>query len=693
MPAKPNPNPRYSFNSNQTDELTSLLSRQGSNVNRTSSSPNKDAPDYLSSPSVDNSINNANGSFGSKPRKSPRAAPPSRRATSRISLTWTDLVYEAQVPKTKEAPSGVKKILQSVTGHVSSGQMLAILGPSGAGKTTMLDILASRQKGGTVKGELLMNGQPINDGVFRRVSAYVQQEDILHSYLTVRETIRYAARLRTSSEVTNEEIEVKVQNVMEILGIDHVADRKIGGEFVRGVSGGEKKRTAIAVELVNDPALIYLDEPTTGLDTFTAMHLLFILKNLTKLGVAVVFSIHQPRSTIFRLFDTVLLLNGYGEEAYFGAASNAMPFMESIGVVCKEPDNPADFLLDSVSVIRAAENLNKEDFPFLPPPSQSQDIAAAFRSTTLDSITQEVEDIKQLFVNDCQLPEALSSPYYRPIWTQIGVVSQRALLNKLRDPIATVIAIVVAMLFAVLVGSIYFRLPETEDGAHDRTGVLFFLTMNTAFSNLGSLAIFLFDRSIYVREHRNGMYRPSAYYIGKIVQDIPFGILVTFCFSAIAYFMVGLQNTMEKFSIFFAISVLVMLNSYGICMFISNMSKNYQVANVIAPLILVLYLIPSGFLINLNSIPIIWRWIKYISFFRYGFEALVINEFVGLNFECTNLATNTTMHCTGEQYIAMNLGFEGGDLSENIILIAASAAVYMILGYIMLRLFRRGEGK
>eukprot|EP00658_Telonema_sp_P-2_P002977 TRINITY_DN11095_c0_g1_i18.p1 TRINITY_DN11095_c0_g1~~TRINITY_DN11095_c0_g1_i18.p1 ORF type:complete len:217 (+),score=68.04 TRINITY_DN11095_c0_g1_i18:195-845(+) len=216
--------------------------------------------------------------------------------------------------------------------------------------------------------------------------------------------------------------------------------------------------------------------------------------------------------------------------------------------------------------------------------------------------------------------------------------------------------------------------------------------MNTAFSNLGSLAIFLFDRSIYVREHRNGMYRPSSYYIGKIVQDIPFGIIVTFCFSAIAYFMVGLQSTMEKFSIFFAISVLVMLNSYGICMFISNMAKNYQVANVIAPLILVLYLIPSGFLINLNSIPIIWRWIKYISFFRYGFEALVVNEFVGLHFECHANST-IPQFCTGELYIENVLGFEADSLNTNIALIASSAAIYMILGYIMLRVFRRGEGK
>lgn len=602
-----------------------------------------------------------------------------------VSLSWVDLCYEATIKKGE-----TKKILNGVSGHVGSGQMLAILGPSGAGKTTMLDILAQRQKGGSVSGDLLMNGHPVDQGVFRRVSAYVQQEDILHGYLTVKETITYAARLRTPEHVTRKEIDLKVQTVMKMLGIEHVQDRKIGSEFVRGVSGGEKKRCAIAVELVTNPSLIFLDEPTTGLDTFTAMHLLTILKNLTKLGVTVVFSIHQPRSSIFFLFDTLLLLNGFGEEAYFGPAQDAMTFMSSLGITTNRPDNPADFLLDSVSVVRAAEELNPEDFPFMPPRTQSQDIAAAFRSTKLSAINDQVLAIKRLYANDSKLPEAMSSPYFRSVFQQVMVVSSRSFLNKVRDPVATVVAIVVAILFAVLVGSIYFRLSDGMNGQQDRIGVLFFLTMNTAFSNLGSLAMFLFDRSIYIREHRNGMYRPSAYYIGKILQDVPLGIFVNFIFTTIAYFMVGLQPTAEKFFMFFFICTLVMLNSYTLCMFISNISKNYQVANVIAPLVLVLYLLPSGFLIKLDSIPIYWRWIKYISFFRYGFEALVLNEFDGLTFDC---GTQKGCISDGKEYVTIFYGLNPKDFDMCLYMVGGSVAVYGLLGYLCLRFLRSNEGK
>ena len=616
--------------------------------------------------------------------------------THHVHLTFRDVGYEVKLPKTKE----VKKILNGVSGSVHGGQLVAIIGPSGAGKTTMLDILAQRQKGGTVTGEIMMNGRPVDQGVFRRVSAYVQQEDILHGYLTVKETIGYSAKLRLPPSVSDAEIADRTSYVMKMLGIDHVKDRKIGNEVTRGVSGGEKKRTAIAVELVTNPSLLFLDEPTTGLDTFTALHLGYILKKLASQGTTIIMSIHQPRSSIFRLFDSVLVLNGFGEEAYFGPAGDAVDFLTSVGVPQTYPDNPADFLLDSVSVVRAAEDLKKEDFPFLPPPTQSQDIAAAFRSMKLDKINEHIDSVQRLFSKGTGLPPALSSPYHRSVFQQIRVVSERAVINKVRDPIATAVAIITAIFFATLIGSIYYKITNVAPaGIQDRLGVLFFLTMNTAFSNLGSLALFLFDRSIYVREHRNGMYRPSAYYIGKILQDVPLGIFVNLMFDAIAYYMVGLQPSAEKFAWFFLINTLVMLNSYSLCLLVSSASKNYQVANIVAPLILVLYLLPSGFLINLDDIPIIWRWIKYISFFRYGFEGVVLNEFEGLYLHCNNTATvtvnGTVEPCmiSGIDYVEHQLGFKQTDFTFCIAMCGGTAAFYALVGYIFLRLFRSSEGK
>ena len=657
-----------------------------------------------------------NGDSSERPNKGPlnlnadvESSPDGRMSGDskpKISLTFTDLTYEVVLPKTKE----VKKILQGVSGHVSSGQMLAILGPSGAGKTTMLDILAQRQKGGKVSGELLMNGRPIDPGVFRRVSCYVQQEDILHSYLSVEETIEYAARLRTEEGVTRAEIKKKVETVMQQLGIEHVRGTKIGSDFVRGISGGEKKRCAIAVELVTSPSLIYLDELTTGLDTFTALHLIYLLKKLAGAGATIVFSIHQPRSSIFRLFDSVLVLNGLGEQAYFGPAQYALDFLVSVGVRSTHPDNPADFLLDSVAVVRSGEALSHEDFPFLPPPTQATDIAAAFRATKLDQVHRQIDTITRGYEADSLLPSAMSSPYYRGLGIQVLVVSTRAFVNKIRDPIATAVGITVAIFFGLLVGSIYWQLNHVGKAAiTNRLGVLFFLTMNTAFSSLGSLAMFLFDRAIYVREHKNGMYRPSAYFLGKIVQDLPLSIFITFIFNVITYFMTGLRKSAVHFGWFVLIMQLVMLNSYSMCMFVSNISKNYQVANLIAPVFMVLYLLPSGFMINLNSLPVYWRWMKYISFFRFGFESLVVNEFNGEMFDLTapvtryhyNATTHTNTshtvyvpyHAPGMALIEDQLGFTPDNFKLNVLWCGVSACVYFILGYLALRFMRSAEGK
>jgi len=633
----------------------------------------------------------------------------------RVSLSFKDLVYEVELPKTKE----IKRILNGVSGHVHAGQMMAILGPSGAGKTTMLDILAQRQKGGTVTGELLMNGHPVETGVFRRVSAYVQQEDILHAFLTVKETIDYAGQLRLPKGTTDDDRKAKVSRIMQLLGIDHVKDTKIGGETIRGVSGGEKKRAAIGVELVTDPSLIFLDEPTTGLDTFTALHLLHLLRKLSRQGATVIFSIHQPRSSIFSLFDSVLLLNGHGEEAYFGPAEKAVDFLTTCGVRMSGPDNPADFLLDSVAVVRNTENLNPDDFPFLPPPTQAQDVAAGFRSQKIDDVHHEIDAVKRAYASDSQLPPALDSPYPQNILTQILVVSGRAAVNKLRDPIATFVSIVVSLFFAALVGSIYWQLPRDQTGLHNRLGVLFFLCMNTAFSSLGQLALFMFDRTIYVREHRNGMYSPLAFYLGKVVQDLPISIAITFLFDVVAYFMVGLQA--DRFGWFYLISILILLNSYTMCLMISCISKDIQVANLIAPVLIVLYLLPSGFLINLNSLPVYWRWVKYISFVRFGFEALVENEMSGLqicdwvnatipsynstlvwnattqNYGC-DLHNNTFVErvwtcSSGNALVDSQLGFKAGTMNENMLYCGISACVYFIIGYLGLRFLRSKEAK
>ncbi|ORC85196.1 ATP-binding protein cassette protein [Trypanosoma theileri] len=590
---------------------------------------------------------------------------------------------------------GGREVLRGVSGHVRGGELLAVLGPSGAGKSTLLDILAQRPKSGKCGGDIRLNGRPIEQGSFRRISAYVQQEDLLQSYLTVRESIFYAAQLRTPPHLTKEQLNARTQNIMSLLRIDGVQDTLIGSEVMRGISGGEKKRCAIAIELVAAPSLLFLDEPTTGLDTFTALHLLTILKDLAAQGVAVVFSIHQPRSGIFRLFDQVLLLNSDGEEAYFGPATEALPFLASIGITPSEPDNPADFLLDTVSAI-PPDVQERTDwlqrYKISAASANGTVIAEAFRTTIMNNVERDIDDIVTTYdIDGAMQPLAKTSPYFRGMFTQIRVVATRAVLNKIRDPIATFAAVIAAIFFAVLIGSVYFKVGLSESSVRNRMGLLFYVVMNTTFSSLGSLGLLMLERAIFVREHRNGMYRAFAYLVGKIVQDVPISVLTNLIFNAIVYFMVGLQSRADKFFIFYFICTLVMLNSYALCLFISNISKNIQVANIVAPLVFVLYLLPSGgVLMDVDSLPIAWRWIKYISFVRYGLAALVVNEFDGLVINCP--PNTTTCISDGNMYAELQ-GFNKNDLWCYVGAIAGGVGIYLLLAYIALLFLRTGEGK
>lgn len=679
---------------------------------------------------------------------SPSALPPPASAHRKTVLTWQDVSYTVG----SAAGGDERTLLRHVSGYVQSGEMLAVLGPSGAGKTTLLDILAQRKSAdtGRTSGTILLDGAPVDGADFRHRTGYVQQDDLMHSYVTVEEAVRFSATLRTPPTVSAEELELRVARVLRLLGIDHVRHSCIGNALVRGVSGGERKRCAVAAEMVTSPALLFLDEPTTGLDTFTALHLLTMLRALSRSGVAVVFSIHQPRSRIYDAFDRVLLLNGVGEAAYFGPATEAVTFFTEIGLGPAGRINPADYLIDAVSVLpleeeawllqRRVAGTVAEETPAAPAtamtsdgsaqgcsvptsasskdgwdalavsaPTQGRDIAVAFASMRLPAVLRQIDvlclaargaasapqDGGSVDVVDSAGAGGLSKPvYYRSWWTQVRCIALRYLRNRRRDPVATYVSITSAIVFAFLTGTIYYQVGDSQDSIRSRMGVLFFIMMISTFSSLGSLEMFLTDRAIYAREHRNGMYSTSAYYVGKVIQDVPIGVLVNTAFNLIVYLLVGLQLTLVKFLVFNTVGALVMLNSYALCLLTSNVARDYSTANILTSLLLVLYLLPTGgMLVSLNSIPLVWRWIKHVSFVRFAFSVLVANEFDGLTLVCDVGNASVTPCITSGTAYAVSQGMYASDMWPYLLIVVLSMTVYLLLGYVVLRRWRSAEGK
>ncbi|KAJ1963392.1 hypothetical protein GGI12_002078, partial [Dipsacomyces acuminosporus] len=206
-------------------------------------------------------------------------------------LSWKNLNYDVKAPQ-----KGVRRILHDISGNVYPGELVAIMGSSGAGKTTLLNVLSGRIQGGRLYGDIKFNGAPRNPSTFKRMLAYVEQDDLMFASLTVEETLLTSARLRLSNEkYTDEDKKERVSSVLRQLRLSHVKDTKIGGYGMRGVSGGERKRVSIGVELVTDPSILVLDEPSSGLDSSSAEMVVSLTKEMSRQrNLCTLMTIHQP---------------------------------------------------------------------------------------------------------------------------------------------------------------------------------------------------------------------------------------------------------------------------------------------------------------------------------------------------------------------------------------------------------------
>ncbi|KAJ1980388.1 (ABC) transporter [Dimargaris verticillata] len=256
-------------------------------------------------------------------------------------------------------------LLDGVTGIAKPGQVMAVMGASGAGKTTFLDILARRNKPGRVGGEVLVNGQTVGDTEFKRVVGFVDQEDTLMPTLTVYETILYSALLRLPRGMSHAAKRARVIDTMRELDIMHIKDSRIGSTTARGISGGEKRRVSIACELVTSPSILFLDEPTSGLDAYNAYNVIECLVHLARTyHRTIVFTIHQPRSNIFALFDQLVLL-AEGRMVYSGSARHCQTYFEQVGHPCPPGFNIADFVVDLTKYALKTSN-NRADAAAMP---------------------------------------------------------------------------------------------------------------------------------------------------------------------------------------------------------------------------------------------------------------------------------------------------------------------------------------
>eukprot|EP01103_Thecamoeba_quadrilineata_P004182 TRINITY_DN1390_c0_g1_i2.p1 TRINITY_DN1390_c0_g1~~TRINITY_DN1390_c0_g1_i2.p1 ORF type:complete len:500 (-),score=73.84 TRINITY_DN1390_c0_g1_i2:336-1835(-) len=453
-------------------------------------------------------------------------------------LIWENINYSLPAPN-RCSNSEPKKILSGVSGYVKPGNILAIMGSTGAGKSTLLDILAGRTKKGTMEGTITANNQTISRlSSYNQLCGYVTQDDCLFPNQTVNETFQFVADLKLSSYHTPHQRSNRVSEVINDLGLDLVKNSRIGSQFDRGLSGGEKKRVSIGCELITNPGLLFLDEPTTGLDSFNAQSVMERLKILKGKDRTLVCTIHQPRTDIFLMFDLLMILS-QGRVVYFGPAVAAITYLSALNFQCPLLVNVADFLMDTVVLNERALSQGTDNNPEV-------NLKITWESSAENSSLKET--IRE---------ESVKSQPYFPVemmgasWvSQFFFLSRREFFNFVRNPLTTYITLAETLFIGFVIGSIYFQVGYSQASIQNREGALFFILTNQAFSMLSSLDQFIGERPIFQRERASGTYSSSAYFVSKCLVEAPLILIYSLLFGIICYWLIGFQNTFYHFFIF-----------------------------------------------------------------------------------------------------------------------------------------------
>jgi len=614
------------------------------------------------------------------------------------SIEFKNLTYQLHV-KDKDR-HGWKTFLHGISYYIKPGSVVALMGPSGAGKTTLLDILANREKSGRVAGTILVNGRPI-DKSYTRIAGYVFQEDVLMSTLTVKECLMFSANLRLPDCVPAAEKEQIVTQIMSELGITHIADRKIGDEMSRGISGGEKRRVSIGMELVIQPQLLFLDEPTSGLDAAAAYQVVNLLVNLAKKGRTILFSIHQPRSNIFQKFDEIILLSG-GNIAYAGAANHALEHFARVGYQCPMNYNPADYLIDVLAQAQQEKRIlnHIEDVKQY---GGNDTIAGEKGSRYQSDSAADLErggnnsNSSNNNNNDSGMNEKSNNlqeyppdmlPYATSFYSQFMTLSKRAFKNFYRNFYLMPAHYLSATIMGALLGALYYGLGNDIAAVQNRIGSIFFMCCLLAFGAMSSLELFIAERAIYVREKANGYYYSLAYFLSKTVFDLlPLRVIPPIIMGSVAYFLIGLRGGVDHFIWFILVMIMFNIVSGSLCIMIGSVAPSVASANVIATLLILVSSLFAGHLLNKDSIPIWLSWLKYLSIWNYAFEALLVNELYGFPV-VVNPKGAKPFNADGSFWLN-EMGMDKNRFSLDIIVLIIYAMSFIIFSGLLLKYFVR----
>ena len=624
-------------------------------------------------------------------------------------------------------------ILDGFKGVARPGEMVLVLGRPGSGCTTFLRTITNQRIGYTgIEGDVTYG--PFDAKTFEKYyrgeAVYNQEDDVHQPTLTVGQTLGFALDVKTPGKrpagMSKKDFKDKViALLLKMFNIEHTKNTMVGNAFVRGISGGERKRVSIAEMMVTGATVCAWDNSTRGLDASTASDYAKSLRVMTNIYKMTTFvSLYQASETIYRQFDKVMVIDS-GRQVFFGPAQQARAYFEGIGFATKPRQTTPDYLTG------CTDEFEREYAPGRGPenaPSTPSGLVEAFNRSKfatslqdeMDDYRREVEKQKQIY-DDFQLAHkeakrkhtSSKSVYSVPYYLQIWALMQRQFILKWQDQFTLTTSWATAVVIAIVIGTMWFQMPKTSAGAFTRGGVLFISFLFNAFNAFGELAACFLGRGIVNKHRAYTFHRPSALWIGQVGVDLAFASAQIFVFSVIVYFMSGLVLDAGSFFTFY---ITILLGYLCMTLFfrtLAVMSAGFDVAIKFAALIITFFVVTSGYLIQWESQQVWIRWMYYVNVMGLGFAALMANEFKSLVMRCTSESlipagpTYTNIGnqvCTlagsragsdvilGRDYIETGFSYAPQDLWRNIGIIIVLIAFFLFINATVGELLRFGAG-
>lgn len=538
-------------------------------------------------------------------------------------------------------------ILSKCSGEARSGEVVGVLGPSGCGKTTLLSALSGDSHGTlkhlSVSGEVRWNGASLDPTSV----AFMPQMDSLIPTMTVREQLLFTGSLKL--DISSDLVKHRVQKILEELGIEDIAEEYVGGSAnIRGISGGERRRVAIGMALVCDPQCIVLDEPLSGLDSYNALIVTKTLKALAMRGRVVLYSMHQPSDEMFNTLDTVLFM-AHGRVVYQGSPVGARELLNSLDIsVDGRPI--ADSMIDLVSnpetllkVIRARSDIKSQ-------------------TEISEDLTQDIHRDKISWKNDTRTQAGVS--------LQLVLLFDRTFKDIWRNKSLLVLHVIISICAGLIVGGIFYDVSVDTDGVQARYGSIFISLCFLAFTSITSIDLLINERAIVTAEVNQGLYSGALYIMSKLFLDgLLLRALPATLYAIPFYFMVGFVSDAARFFSFLFTLILFNLCIGALAVLVTICSKTAGTSLFVMNTLLLLQLSLTGFLVEVDSITPVLRWIHWLSQFYYAFEAMITTEMnqnkYNLILEAPGLKPVILENTPGEMFID-TLGYEVDTATRNI---------------------------